>query len=60
VQTKVKRAEQLTRQSKIQGVPALIIDGKYMTSGSLTGSHEAMLAATDELIQKARSERKKK
>jgi len=59
VQTKAKRAEQITRQSKIQGVPALIIDGKYMTSASMTGSFETMLAAADELIQKARAERKK-
>ncbi len=59
VQTKVKRAEQLTRQSKIQGVPALIIDGKYATSGAMVGSHEQMLVVADELIQKARAERKK-
>jgi protein dithiol oxidoreductase (disulfide-forming) len=60
VQTKVKRAEQLTRQSKISGVPAIIVDGKYMTSGGLTGSHESMFVAMDELIQKARGEHKKK
>lgn len=60
VQTKAKRAEQLTRQSKIQGVPALIIDGRYATSGAMVGGHEQMLAVADELIQKARGERKKK
>lgn len=60
VQSKTKRAEQVTRQSKIAGVPAVIVDGKYATSASFTGSHEAMLAAVDELIQKARAERKKK
>jgi protein dithiol oxidoreductase (disulfide-forming) len=60
VQSKVKRAEQLSRDSKITGVPAVIVDGKYMTSPSLTGSPEAMFSALDQLIQKARSERKKK
>jgi thiol:disulfide interchange protein DsbA len=60
VQTKTKRAEQLTRQSKLAGVPAIVVDGRYATSASFTGSHEAMLAAVDELIQKARAERKKK
>lgn len=59
VQSKVKRAEQLSRESKISGVPAVIVDGKYMTSASLTGSVESMFAALDQLIQKARSERKK-
>lgn len=60
VQSKVKRAEQLTRQSKISGVPSMIVDGRYMTSGSMTGSHESMLAAVDQLIDKARGERRKK
>jgi thiol:disulfide interchange protein DsbA len=60
VQTKTKRAEQLTKQSKLSGVPAIVVDGKYATSASFTGSHEAMLVAVDELIQKARGERKKK
>jgi thiol:disulfide interchange protein DsbA len=60
VQSKVKRAEQLTRQSKIGGVPSMIVDGRYMTSGSMTGSHEAMIAAVDQLVEKARGERKKK
>ena len=60
VQTNVRRAEQLTRQSRISGVPAVIVDGKYMTSASLTGSQESLLAALDELIVKARGEHKKK
>lgn len=60
VQSKTKRAEQITRQSKLAGVPAIVVDGKYATSASYTGSHEAMLTAVDELIQKARADRKKK
>lgn len=60
VQSKVKRAEQLSRQSKISGVPAVIVDGKFMTAASLTGSFESMFTTLDQLIQKARSERKKK
>jgi protein dithiol oxidoreductase (disulfide-forming) len=60
VQSKVKRAEQLSRDSKISGVPAVIVDGKYMTSASVTGSVDSMFSALDQLIQKARSERKKK
>lgn len=60
VQAKVKRAEQLSRQSKISGVPAVIVDGKFMTAASLTGSFESMFSTLDQLIQKARSERKAK
>lgn len=60
VQAKVKRAEQLSRQSKISGVPAVIVDGKFMTAASLAGSFESMFSTLDQLIQKARSERKAK
>jgi protein dithiol oxidoreductase (disulfide-forming) len=59
VQSKAKRAEQLSRDSKISGVPSVIVDGKYMTSASLTGSVESMFSALDQLIQKVRGERKK-
>lgn len=39
----------------ISGVPALIINGKYVVNGTLAGSHENMLKITDFLIQKERS-----
>jgi thiol:disulfide interchange protein DsbA len=60
VQTKVKRAQQIVQGYRIQGVPAMAIDGRYLTSVSLAGSHDAMFAALDELILLARSERAKK
>jgi len=41
-------------------VPTLVVDGKYQTSVSMTGSHEALLKVLDELIVKARAERPKK
>lgn len=60
VETKVKRAQQLSRSSGIDGVPAMIVDGRYLATGPLAGTHEAMLAVVDELVAKARSERAKK
>jgi len=53
----VSRADQLARAMKIQGVPTMVVGGKYVTSASLTGSHEATLKVADELIARVRSER---
>lgn len=48
--TKVSRAKQLQRAYKINGVPALAVNGKYVTSGSMTGSNGKTLAVASELI----------
>ncbi len=55
VATKSSKAKQLTDAYKIDGVPALGIQGRFFTSGSLTGSYDRALAVTDFLIQRARS-----
>jgi thiol:disulfide interchange protein DsbA len=60
VQSKTKRAVQLTQAYDVTGVPALVVDGKYFTSVSMTGSPEGLMQTLDGLIAKARSERKKK
>ena len=56
VNTKATRARQLSDAYKIDGVPALGVQGRFYTSASLpgNGSHERMLAVTDFLIQRAR------
>jgi len=54
VMSKVKRGDQLAQAYKIQGVPAVAVDGKYLVGGS--GFNE-VLASTDKLIAKARSEK---
>ncbi|MBE7423466.1 MAG: Thiol:disulfide interchange protein DsbA [Rhodocyclaceae bacterium] len=60
VQSKTRRAVQQTQAYDISGVPTLVVDGKYQTSVSMTGSHEALLKTLDELIARARAERPKK
>lgn len=57
VQNKALRAKQLTKAYGISGVPSVIVDGKFLTSASMTGSHEAMLPVLDQLIVQARQER---
>jgi thiol:disulfide interchange protein DsbA len=60
VQSKTKRAVQLTQAYDVSGVPTLVVDGKYATSLSMTGSPEGLMKTLDELIVKARAERPKK
>ncbi len=55
VNTKATRAKQLTDAYKIDGVPAMGVQGRYYTSGSLNGSNERMLQVVDFLIQRVRS-----
>ena len=60
VMSKIKRAEQLAQASKIRGVPAMVVDGRYQVIGQDIKSHADLLALTDKVIDKRRSERKKK
>lgn len=57
VQSKTRRAAQLTQAYDITGVPTLVVDGKYVTSVSMTGSPEGLMKTLDELIVRARAER---
>ena len=54
VATKLRQAKQAFEAYKIDGVPTLGIQGRWFTSGSLTGSNEKALAVADHLIQQAR------
>ena len=54
VQSKSKQAAQQAAAYKIDGVPALGIQGRYYTSGSLAGTNEKALAVTDFLVQRLR------
>ena len=54
VQAKAKQATQQAAAYKIDGVPAIGIQGRYYTSGSLAGTNEKALAVADFLIQRVR------
>ena len=51
VQTKVRQAQQLSQSYKIEGVPAIGVQGRFVTSGAQAGSNERALAVTDSLVQ---------
>lgn len=54
VNNKVSRGKQLSNAYKIDGVPAIGIQGRYYTSATLAGSHERAVQVAEFLIQKAR------
>jgi thiol:disulfide interchange protein DsbA len=59
-QSKVMKGARLATAYGITGVPAFIIDGKYATSMALARSEPRLFEILDELIEKARVERKGK
>jgi thiol:disulfide interchange protein DsbA len=54
VQTKVKRAAQLSAASKIDGTPALMVHGRYTISTEQGRSREGMLANAERLFPQVR------
>ena len=50
VQSKVKRAAQLTAASRIDGTPALMVHGRYTVSSDQGRTREGMLANAEALI----------
>lgn len=52
VSAKVARAKQLQRAYKLTGVPSITVNGKYLTTASMTGGNAQTLAVVDALIRK--------
>ncbi|MEW6689973.1 MAG: thiol:disulfide interchange protein DsbA/DsbL [Pseudomonadota bacterium] len=50
VQSKVRRAAQITAAAAIDGTPALAVQGRYTISAEQGGTHAGMLAIADRLI----------
>ena len=50
VQSDVMRANQLTVDAQINGVPSFVVDGQYLTSVSMTGSEQALFQTLNQLI----------
>ncbi len=54
VESQLKRAKDLTVKYRVQGVPLIVVNGKYTTNGPKISSHQILLAVTDELVQRER------
>ena len=55
VNMKTRKATQLQEAFMVDGVPALGVDGRYYTSGSLAGTMARALTVTDHLLTLART-----
>jgi thiol:disulfide interchange protein DsbA len=60
VNGKMNRARQQAQQFNIQSVPTVVVDGKFITGSERVGTHAQLPAAIEELVNKARAERKGK
>jgi len=48
----VRKAKKKQTAYKIQGVPSVAVNGKYLTSGSMSGSYDNLVKIVDYLIKK--------
>lgn len=56
IDIRFKQAFTMGQRYKVTGVPSVIINGKYMTSGSLAGSYDNLLKTIDLLVDRERGE----
>jgi thiol:disulfide interchange protein DsbA len=54
VSVKVNNARLMTKRYAITGVPTIIVNGKYNTSGSLAGSNENIIKVVNYLVEQER------
>lgn len=52
VSSKIRRAKKLGQAYKVHGVPSIVVNGKYLTSGSHAGSLKGMIQMTSYLASK--------
>jgi protein dithiol oxidoreductase (disulfide-forming) len=55
---KIQRSTQRAQSYGINGVPSIVVDGKYMVSTTQAGNYENMLKIVDELVKQARASKK--
>jgi len=52
VDSMVRKAKKKQTAYKIQGVPSVAVNGRYLTSGSMSGSYDNLIKIVDYLIEK--------
>ncbi|MGB6243063.1 MAG: thiol:disulfide interchange protein DsbA/DsbL [Castellaniella sp.] len=58
VQTKITRADELTKAYHIDGTPSLAIGGQYVTSPAQTGSYQGAVDEADKLVKQLLAKQK--
>ncbi|MEE9222503.1 MAG: thiol:disulfide interchange protein DsbA/DsbL [Nitrosomonadaceae bacterium] len=60
VENQSSQSSRMSKNYGFKGVPALVVDGKYLTSGRMGSTPQETIRTLDELIKKVRKERTKK
>lgn len=55
VDAQLRQAQQSTRAYRITGVPAVVVNGKYLTSVSAAGGDEALIGVINDLVARERT-----
>ncbi len=53
VDSKLRRSIDLSERYGASGVPTLVVNGKYITDGPMSGGHDAMLEIVNQLLKSA-------
>lgn len=56
VETKLKKAKNLTQRYRVQSVPLLIVNGKYVANGPAIKNFDDMISVANELIAREQAE----
>ena len=56
-QNAIRQTGQIAQDAGVQGVPALLVDGRYLVTGRLAGGNVEMLEVVDALIEQIRDGR---
>jgi thiol:disulfide interchange protein DsbA len=59
VDARIARAQQLTTAYNVQGTPSLVVDGRFLTSSSMTPGVTGVIPVMEDLIRLARQAREK-
>ena len=55
VESKVQTAHKMPRRWGVQGTPSVIVNGRYLLSGSTAGSYKALVDIGQRLVEEERS-----
>ena len=57
VQSRLQRAEQMARRYRVNGVPMIVVNGKYTVDGRSAGGLRQMLDVAEELVEREKAAR---
>ena len=52
VSSKIQRSKQLAKIYKLNGVPSIVVDGKYVTNGTMSGGMDDMTKVMQQLADR--------